>query len=99
MPIDEPDEPVWVDADFTRLAQAFANLLNNAVKYTDRGGLHRRSRAVERAVRPWSRSTRHRDRHQARAELPRIFDMFMQVDQRVDRARGGLGIGLTLASG
>src|SRR4029079_749712 len=36
--VDLPDDPLWVYADLTRLAQAFANLLNNAVKYTDRGG-------------------------------------------------------------
>src|SRR5918994_5781510 len=39
--------PLWVDADFTRLAQAFANLLNNAVKYTDRGGHIAVSASVE----------------------------------------------------
>ena len=38
MAVDLPDSPLWVYGDFTRLAQAFANLLNNAVKYTDRGG-------------------------------------------------------------
>ena len=36
--VELPQDPLWVYADLTRLSQAFANLLNNAVKYTDRGG-------------------------------------------------------------
>jgi len=90
-----PDEPLWVFGDFTRLAQAFVNLLNNAVKYTDRGGHISLSASV----------------HDGRvtvtltdtgigidpAMLPRIFDMFVQIDQDVHRAGSGLGIGLALA--
>src|SRR5688572_13693519 len=47
MATDLPPSPLWVHADFTRLAQAFANLLNNAVKYTDRGGRITVSASVE----------------------------------------------------
>jgi signal transduction histidine kinase len=90
-----PDEPLWVEGDLTRIAQAFANLLNNAVKYTDRGG-----RITVRAVADQDvavvlvRDTGVGISAQA---LPRIFDMFAQLDESLDRAEGGLGIGLTLA--
>ena len=93
--LDLPDEPLWVDADFTRVAQAFANLLNNAVKYTDRGGRIAVAAVIDAGqvvvtladngigIEP--------------ALLPGIFDMFVQVDQGSSRARSGLGIGLALA--
>ena len=86
---------LWVYADFTRLAQAFANLLNNAVKYTDRGGSIAVSAAVDvdEAVVAVSDTGIGIDP----ALLPRIFDMFMQVEQGLTRTRSGLGIGLTLA--
>ena len=91
---DLPSEPLWVDADFTRIAQAFANLLNNAAKYTDRGGgvrvsARREGREVVAAVSDTGIGIDPR-------LMPRIFDMFMQAD-RSDRAQSGLGIGLTLA--
>ena len=93
--IKEPEDAVWLDADFTRLAQAFGALLNNAVKYTDRGGLIEVTVALERgsamvAITDSGIGIK-------ATELPRIFDMFMQADHALDRARGGLGIGLTLA--
>ncbi len=86
---------MWLDADFTRLAQAFGALLNNAVKYTDRGGLIEVTTGIERgsamvAIADSGIGIK-------TSELPRIFDMFMQADHALDRARGGLGIGLTLA--
>jgi PAS domain S-box-containing protein len=90
-----PETPLWAHADFTRLAQAFANLLNNAVKYTDRGGRIDLSATLDG------------DQIVVRVSdtgigispdlLPRVFDMFMQLDHASDRARSGLGIGLTLA--
>jgi signal transduction histidine kinase/ActR/RegA family two-component response regulator len=90
-----PDEPLWVDADLTRIAQAFANLLNNAVKYTDRGG-----RITVRAVADQDMAVvlvRDTGVGIAPQALPRIFDMFAQLDVSLERAEGGLGIGLTLA--
>ena len=51
--VDLPERPLWVDADFTRLAQAFSNLLNNAAKYTE-------------PRRPASRVGRRRGRRRAR---------------------------------
>ena len=93
--IDLPDSPLWVYADFTRLAQAFANLLNNAVKYTDSGGgiAVSASAEAEEAVIAVTDTGIGIDPEL----LPRIFDMFKQIDQDSSRTRSGLGIGLTLA--
>jgi signal transduction histidine kinase len=93
--MDLPQTPLWVHADFTRLAQAFANLLNNAVKYTDRGGRITVSASVDRgeAVVVISDTGIGIDP----SLLPSIFDMFVQIEQGASRARSGLGIGLALA--
>jgi PAS domain S-box-containing protein len=89
-----PRERVMLRADMTRLAQVFMNLLNNASKYTEPGG-HielRAERDAEQAV------VRVKDNGIgiAAEALPKLFEMFMQVDRSLERARGGLGIGLTL---
>jgi signal transduction histidine kinase/ActR/RegA family two-component response regulator len=92
--VELPPYPLWVYADFTRLAQAFANLLNNAVKYTDRGGRIVVSAEIEgneAAV-----SVADTGIGIDPELLPSIFDMFVQVDQGSGRARSGLGIGLAL---
>lgn len=90
-----PPDPIWVNADAARLTQAFANLLNNAVKYTDRGGRITIHTSVEGA----QAIVRVTDTGIGIAEdvLPRIFDMFMRSDDSTHRVREGLGIGLTLA--
>ena len=92
---DLPDEPLWVLGDFTRLAQSFVNLLNNAVKYTDRGGRIALAASVrdDRAIVSLTDTGIGIDPHL----LPRIFDMFVQIEQEEGRTRGGLGIGLALA--
>lgn len=90
-----PSEAILVDADMTRLAQVFANLLNNAAKYGDRGG-HIQVR-VERdgdAVRVRVQDT---GIGIAADQLSRIFDMFTQIDRTLEKSQGGLGIGLALA--
>jgi len=86
--------PVWVDADPTRLEQVVGNVLANALKYTPEGG------AITVRVAA--------DGERARLEvedtgagispelLPRIFELFVQGERTLDRAQGGLGIGLTL---
>jgi signal transduction histidine kinase len=89
-----PREPVWVDGDFTRLAQVFGNLLNNAAKFTPRGGtitidLVGGRRAVVTVADTGVGISRD--------DLGRVFDMFVQVQQDGNHPRGGLGIGLTLA--
>ena len=89
-----PPEPVRVDADPTRLEQVLTNLLNNAAKYTEPGG-HIRL-VVERQGGDVVLRVRDTGVGIAADMLPRIFDLFVQGDRRPDRARAGVGIGLTL---
>jgi signal transduction histidine kinase len=93
--VEVPRDPIWVEVDFTRMAQAFANLLNNAVKYTDRGGRIGVSVLVQGPQIVVSFSDT--GIGIAPAALPHIFDMFLLTDESLDRPREGLGIGLTLA--
>jgi signal transduction histidine kinase/CheY-like chemotaxis protein len=92
-----PGRPVRLDADLTRLAQVFSNLLTNSAKYTPAGGkiwltAATRGGAVEVTVRDTGIGI-------PAEALPRIFDMFSQVDRSMERAAGGLGIGLALVKG
>ena len=89
-----PGEPLPVDGDPARLAQVFANLLNNAAKYTDRGGHLRLSARRDGEV--LTVAVQDDGIGISPEMLPRIFDMFVQADQASDRALGGLGLGLTL---
>jgi CheY-like chemotaxis protein len=93
--IDVPEAPLYVHADATRLSQVLANLLNNAAKFTPEGG------TVRLAVR--------REGEQAvlvvedsgigipPEMLPRVFEMFTQVDRSLERTQSGLGIGLNIS--
>jgi PAS domain S-box-containing protein len=91
-----PEEPVYVDGDPVRLTQVFANLLDNGCKYMDRGG------RITLTVDASGEDVRVRVKDQgmgiAADQLTRIFDMFTQVDSSLERARSGLGIGLTLVT-
>jgi signal transduction histidine kinase len=89
-----PPEPLFVDGDAARLAQVFGNLLTNAAKYTDRGGRIRL--AAEREGSDVVVSVRDTGIGIAPDYLPRLFDMFSQVDPALERSQGGLGIGLAL---
>ena len=89
-----PPEPLVVHADAMRLAQVFANLLNNAVKYTDPGG--RITIAARRENGAVTVSISDTGIGIAADALPRVFDMFVQANARDSRAQTGLGIGLTL---
>ena len=84
----------WVDGDRTRLVQVFANLLNNAAKYTPQGG--RINLSVRRA--PGSVTVAVRDTGIGIAPdmLSHIFDLFTQAERTPDRSQGGLGLGLAL---
>jgi CheY-like chemotaxis protein len=90
-----PDTALYVDADLTRLSQVFANLLNNAAKFTPTGGhiellAQRRGDEVQVSVED--------DGDGMPPEmLPRVFEMFTQIDRRLERTQGGLGIGLAIA--
>jgi PAS domain S-box-containing protein len=92
-----PPEPVFLDADLTRLAQVFGNLLTNSAKYTPRGG-HIRVAAVRRGE-DVCVSVRDNGIGIPAESLPAIFDMFSQVDRSTERSGGGLGIGLALVKG
>jgi signal transduction histidine kinase len=92
-----PSRPVHVDGDRTRLAQVFANLLNNAAKYTEPGGHVRLS--VEQQGSDVVVHVRDDGVGIPQDKLQAIFEMFTQLDVSLDRARGGLGIGLNLVRG
>ena len=90
----QPQQPVWIEVDPTRLAQVVGNLLNNSAKYTSDGGV------ITLLVR--------QEGDQAVIEvtdtgmgipanmLIQVFDMFTQVNRTLERTQGGLGIGLAL---
>lgn len=92
-----PAEPVFLDADLTRLAQVFSNLLTNSAKFTSREG------------NIWLDVSVHQELVEVRLRddgigippesIDHIFDMFAQLDRSTERATGGLGIGLALVKG
>jgi signal transduction histidine kinase len=89
-----PSRGFAVDGDPDRLAQVVSNLLTNAAKYTERGGrvtvsAERRGDAIAIRVQDTGIGI-------APEMLPRVFDMFVQEPQALDRSRGGLGLGLTI---
>ncbi|MEY4641297.1 MAG: hypothetical protein RLZZ227_1291 [Pseudomonadota bacterium] len=90
-----PKDPINLFGDTVRLAQVVANLLNNAAKYTDRGGqiwLAAEQRDEELVIR-----VRDNGIGISAEALPTIFDMFVQVKDASSHTHGGLGIGLSLA--
>lgn len=92
--VDLPAAPVWMEADLTRLAQALANLLNNAAKYSPDGA--NIYLAAEHSGHEVIISVRDTGSGIGEETLPHIFEMFRQGEAADDRSRGGLGIGLTL---
>lgn len=89
-----PTEPLHVHGDQVRLAQALGNLLNNASKYTPRGGAIILSvRALDDTV---TLAVSDSGSGIPAEVLPTIFEPFVQADRSLQRAQGGLGIGLTL---
>ena len=89
-----PDAPINLDADPVRLAQAVSNLLNNAAKYTERGG--HIWLIAERDGEDAVVTVRDTGVGIPAAVLPHVFEMFTQGEQTRARTLGGLGIGLTL---
>ncbi|NRF67316.1 PAS domain S-box protein [Aquincola sp. S2] len=90
-----PDESLLVDADPVRLAQVVGNLLTNSAKYTESHGHIWVSAVREQGV--VALSVRDDGIGMAAEMLPRVFELFVQVDHASTRAQGGLGIGLTLS--
>lgn len=89
-----PESPVTINADFTRVAQVFTNLLNNAVKYSEPGSPIRIVARVEGEC--IAVSVKDEGIGIDPVHLPGIFDMFAQLDRSLGKSRGGLGIGLSL---
>ena len=89
-----PDASLLLDADATRIAQVISNLLNNAAKYTPVGGrieIAARQQGAEVLI-----SVADNGVGIAAESLSSIFDMFSQVRHNLNRAQGGLGVGLSL---
>jgi len=89
-----PSQPLHLDGDPVRLAQVVGKLLDNASKFTPQGG--HVSLALERVGEQALLRVRDSGVGIAPEQLPRIFEMFTQVDTALERSQSGLGIGLTL---
>ena len=89
-----PEEPVLLHADPTRMIQALMNLLNNAAKYMDYGGVV--ILEARRSERDFLFIVKDKGIGIARDRLASIFELFSQVETALSRSRGGLGIGLSL---
>jgi len=92
-----PAEPINFSADQTRLAQIFGNLLNNAAKYTEDGGIIRLSAKLdgrEVVVTVADNGAGIPPEH-----LPHLFEKFTRKSAQTERSRDGLGIGLSLVRG
>ena len=87
-------ESVWLNCDSARIEQVLVNLLNNAAKYTDRGG--RIDLNVESDGRQVALYVRDTGSGIEPKLLPHIFELFTQAERTIDRSHGGLGIGLSL---
>ncbi len=91
-----PARGLIVDADPARLAQVLANLLTNAAKYSDPETPRSLFAAEHGRAACASRVERRGDRHRRREMLDRVFDLFVQQRQAIDRSQGGLGLGLAI---
>lgn len=92
--VSTPTAPIWIDGDPARLEQIVGNLLSNAAKYTERGGLITlalRGTAKEAVIEVKDTGT-----GIAPEMLSKVFDLFVQEPRSRGRSGGGLGIGLTL---
>ncbi len=95
--VEAPARPVWVSGDAVRLTQVLGNLLQNAAKFSDRGG-----RVEVRLTEEGGRAVvavRDAGVGMEPALLPRLFEMFAQADHSLERSKGGLGLDLALVKG
>ena len=92
-----PEEDVWLDVDAVRMSQVMGNLLNNAAKFTPRGG----AISIEASCCDDGLVIRVTDNGVGIAPdvLPAVFELFAQADRSLERSQGGLGIGLSLVKG
>jgi CheY-like chemotaxis protein len=92
--VELPQKPIHLRADPVRLSQVLSNLLNNAAKYTEAGG------HIRLAAKPQDGSVEISVIDNGMGippeTLPKIFQMFTQGDGSIERAQGGLGVGLAL---
>jgi signal transduction histidine kinase len=89
-----PDAPIYLDGDPTRLAQVFGNLLDNAAKYTPDGG--QITISVSTHLQTVTVAVEDNGTGIAPDELLEVFELFSQSSRALDRAQGGLGIGLSV---
>jgi len=92
-------DPIWVNADGTRVAQVVGNLLQNAAKFTGRGGTVTVSVTADRTAGHAVVAVRDTGVGMTSETLAGLFQPFMQADQTLDRSKGGLGLGLALVKG
>jgi CheY-like chemotaxis protein len=97
--LDVPAEPVWVRGDATRLTQVIGNLLDNARRFTDRGGRVEVRLTQDSAQRRAELVVRDTGVGMSAEILARVFEPFEQAQQDSARTRGGFGLGLTLVKG
>jgi signal transduction histidine kinase/ActR/RegA family two-component response regulator len=93
--VEVPDRPVYMQADPVRLSQVFANLLNNASRYTQSGG--RIALSAEVQGNTVCVTVTDNGKGIAAEDLPNIFAMFTQDQEAGVRVQAGLGVGLALA--
>lgn len=92
--VEIPDESIAINGDLIRLSQIVGNLLNNAAKYTPEGGkimLSAKREGADAII-----AVKDNGLGITEEMLPRVFELFTQVNQNLDRSQGGLGIGLAL---
>jgi len=94
-----PQTPVWISGDALRLSQVLGNLLDNAGKFTPAGGRVTVQLTTEEASGRALLTLSDTGIGIETEELPRIFDVFAQGRQSLDRSQGGLGLGLSVARG
>jgi PAS domain S-box-containing protein len=90
----DPRLPQTFTGDPSRLQQILINLVNNAVKFTDTGGVHIRMFLAD--LKHWGLEVRDTGRGIPEPELDHIFDAFHQVDSTTTRQQGGFGLGLSI---
>ncbi len=94
-----PETPVWVQGDADRLAQVLDNLLDNETRFVDRGGRADLELLADHDAGQAVLTIADNGIGVAPEMLDRLFDVFAQADQSLDRKRGGLGLGLAVVKG